>query len=69
MVDNILRLPAVEAQVGLAKSTIYARVREGTFPRPVNLGGRAVGWTQSEISEWLASRVEESRSRHAACRR
>ena len=61
MVVKILRLPSVEAQVGLGRSTIYKRVREGTFPPPVNLGDRAVGWIQAEISEWLAERVLESR--------
>jgi len=41
--DRILRLPAVKAATGLSRSTIYARISEGTFPAPVALGGRAVG--------------------------
>lgn len=59
---NILRRKQVEARTGLSRSTIYLRVSEGTFPKPVNLGARAVGWLEAEINGWLASRVEESRN-------
>jgi prophage regulatory protein len=61
MVNTILRLPAVRARTGLARSTIYLRIAQGTFPKPVNLGGRAVGWLQNEIEEWLKERIEASR--------
>lgn len=59
---TIIRRKQVEARTGLSRSTIYHRVSEGTFPKPVNLGARAVGWLESEIEAWLASRVEESRN-------
>lgn len=62
MTDTILRLPAVKAITGLSRSTIYARIAEGTFPKSVSLGGRAVGWLRSEVEAWLAERIEESRS-------
>ena len=65
MATEILRLPAVRARTGLSRSTIYQRVREGTFPRPINLGKRAVGWVESEITAHLAELVERSR-RNAA---
>lgn len=59
---NILRRKQVEARTGLSRSTIYAHITEGTFPRPINLvGGRAVGWIESEINEWLESRIKHSR--------
>lgn len=58
---TILRRPQVEAQTGLSRSTIYGRVAEGTFPAPVNLGGRAVGWLASEVEDWLRQRIEASR--------
>lgn len=57
----ILRRKAVEARTGLSRSTIYLRVAEGTFPKPVSLGARAVGWLEGEISDWLHARVAESR--------
>jgi prophage regulatory protein len=55
---TILRRRQVEARTGLSRSTIYLRIQEGTFPRPINLGARAVGWVENEINAWLASRVE-----------
>ena len=61
MAHSILRLPAVKTRTGLSRSTIYLRVSQGTFPRPVHLGGRAVGWVESEIQSWLAERIAASR--------
>ncbi len=55
---KILRRPVVEDLTGLSRSTIYLRIQEGTFPRPINLGARAVGWLENEIEAWLASRIE-----------
>ena len=61
MVTAILRLPTVKARTGLSRSTIYLRVAEGSFPTPVSLGGRAVGWIEAEVNDWLAKRIETSR--------
>ena len=61
MATAILRLPVVKARTGLSRSTIYLRVSEGEFPKPVSLGGRAVGWIESEIQQWLEQRIEASR--------
>jgi prophage regulatory protein len=61
MADSILRLPAVKTRTGLSRSTIYLRVSQGTFPRPVSLGGRAVGWVEEEIQSWLSERIAASR--------
>ena len=61
MVTAILRLPAVKARTGLSRSTIYLRVSEGRFPKPVSLGSRAVGWVESEIDDWLNQQIEISR--------
>lgn len=46
---TILRLPAVKAETGLARSTIYLRIGQGLWPSPVRLGSRAVGWPASEV--------------------
>lgn len=54
--DQILRLPQVKVASGLGKSSIYKGVQNGTFPAPVALGARAIGWHQTSISKWLASR-------------
>lgn len=65
MSHSILRLPAVKACTGLSRSTIYLRVSEGAFPKPVSLGGRAVGWLESEIQDWLQRRIDASRKAEA----
>jgi len=57
----ILRLPAVLARTGLSRSTIYLRISEGRFPKPVSLGGRAVGWIEAEVNDWLNQKIEASR--------
>ena len=59
---RFLRLPEVMARTGLSRSTIYLRLDQGRFPSPVSLGGRAVGWIESEIDEWMRNRIAESRS-------
>jgi prophage regulatory protein len=61
MTHRILRLPTVKTRTGLSRSTIYLRVSQGTFPRPVRLGGRAVGWLEAEVQEWLQRQIEASR--------
>jgi len=58
---KILRLPLVRERTGLSRSRLYLRISEGRFPRPVSLGERAVGWLESEITEWLNRRIEASR--------
>jgi len=62
MRKTIVRFPAVKARVNLSRSRIYDGVKRGTFPRPISLGARAVGWIESEIDEWLESRIESSRT-------
>ena len=62
MQTTILRLPQVKARTGLSRSTIYLRISEGTFPKPVSLCARAVGWIDLEIQEWLNQRIESSRN-------
>ena len=66
MATVILRLPLVKSRSGLSRSTIYQRVGAGTFPKPVNLGARAVGWIESEIDDWLAEQIERSRKSASA---
>lgn len=56
---RLLRRKQVEDRTGLSRSTIYARIKEGSFPSPIDLGGgRAVGWVEAEIEAWLQTRIE-----------
>jgi prophage regulatory protein len=66
MAKMILRLPMVKTRTGLSRSTIYLRVATGSFPRPVSLGARAVGWLESDVEEWISHRIEQSRDRDSA---
>lgn len=61
MPHTILRLPAVKARTGLSRSTIYQRISEGTFPEPISLGTRAVGWIEEEVDDWLSHQIASSR--------
>jgi prophage regulatory protein len=58
---TIIRRKQVEARTGLARSTIYERVKSGSFPAPVSLGAKAVGWVESEVDAWLTRQIEASR--------
>jgi len=58
---SILRLPMVIDRVGLSRSTIYDMQSRGDFPSPIKLGTRSVGWIDTEISEWLATREKTVR--------
>lgn len=54
---SILRLPEVKARTGLSRSTIYLQIQKGTFPSPISLGARAVGWVDSEVDALISARV------------
>jgi len=58
---RVIRLGEVEYRTGLARSTIYRRIAEGEFPKPIPLGScRIVGWLESEIDNWLDQKIFES---------
>ena len=58
---NFLRLPQVKQSTGLSKSTIYARIAEGTFPKQIPIGPRLVVWVESDIQNWIAEQVSAAR--------
>jgi len=60
--DNILRLPDVKARTGLSRSSIYAYIKDGKFPQHIALGERSVGWYESEVDAWVASRQRVNRN-------
>lgn len=53
--ESLLRLPEVEAVVGLKKSKLYTLIQEGKFPQPVKLGTRSVRWKASAVYAWIDS--------------
>ena len=52
---KIVRIEEVCELVGLARSTIYAKVSARDFPAPIRLGARSVGWRLADIDKWLAA--------------
>jgi prophage regulatory protein len=63
---KILRRRQVEERTGLTRSVVYSRLKynpkrpneyDETFPHPISLGGRAVGWLEGEIDAWLAAQA------------
>ena len=55
--EPILRRPRVELTSGYSRSTLYLRITQGLWPRPVRLGPRAVGWPAGEVAAINAARI------------
>lgn len=54
---SFLRLAEVVQRTGLSESTIRRLEKRGDFPRRCNLSGRAVGWSEEEVEEWIQERL------------
>ena len=54
---RIIRLSEVKNRTGLSRSSIYAKVNEGSFPVQIPLGLRAVGWIEQEVSDWIENQI------------
>ena len=59
--QKLIRLPQVKQTTGLSKSTIYARIAEGNFPKQIPLGPRLVVWVESDIQKWISDQVATAR--------
>lgn len=57
MTHTIHRLPSVKSESGLSRSTIYLRISQGLWTKPISLGARAVGWPSSEVAAINAARI------------
>ena len=54
---RIVRLPEVRQLTGLSRSGLYKRMKEEAFPHAIGLGGRSVGWVESEVLDWINERI------------
>jgi len=63
MNQRFMRLPEVKSVTGLSRSHIYDLISRGEFPRQYKLGGRASGWLESEVSDWVCLQIAISSSR------
>ena len=59
-IPQLLRLPAVLQVTGLARSTVYRMVADHTFPAPVRLAKRAIGWRHDDVRQWTIERPTAS---------
>jgi len=57
MPNTIFRLPTVRQESGLSRSTLYLRINQGLWTKPISLGGRAVGWPASDVSTLNNARI------------
>lgn len=58
---RLLRLGEVMKRVPLKRSAIYQLAKQGSFPKPVNMGSRSVAWVESEIDAWIDARIATAR--------
>ena len=61
MPESFMRLPAVMNRTGLARSTIYAMIKQGTFPRQIKLSLKCAVWTESDIAAWIQHHIDVAR--------
>jgi len=66
MAERFLRLKEVRLRVPYSRSSIYAKIRIGEFPRPVSLGARAAFWRESDIDGWIEAQILEDKARGGA---
>jgi len=55
--QKIIRLADLHNYVGLRRTQVQQLIKEGRFPRPVQLSARRIGWLESEVAAWQATRI------------
>ena len=58
---SLQRLPIVKERTGKSRSTIYAEMKEGTFPKPVKIGKRAVAWPSNVIDKYIEDKIKDAK--------
>jgi prophage regulatory protein len=59
--NRLLSRREVEQRTSLSRSTMYQQIADGIFPKQIELGARRVGWLESEINQWIATRIAAAR--------
>jgi prophage regulatory protein len=62
---RFLRVRTVVEMVGLSKSTLYARIRDGSFPKPIQIGVQTVVFLESEIFDWMKDKAAKRATKTA----
>ena len=61
MQHRFIRLPEVSKVTGMSRSTIYNRMKDGSFPRSYLLGSRMVAWLEKDIEDWMDSKLDDAK--------
>lgn len=56
---RFLKIKEVTTKTALSRSSIYRKMSEGSFPKPVPIGERAVAWLDNEVKEWMTERLNQ----------
>jgi len=62
MTESFIRLPKVKQRTGFGRSQIYHLIKQGKFPKQIQIGPKSVAWLDSEVSEWMKERIRLSRN-------
>lgn len=54
---RFLKIREVSRETSFSRTTIWRRVKDGTFPAPISLGGRSRAWTERDIEAWKARKL------------
>ena len=63
---TLLRVRDVCARAGLSRSTVYARLAAGRFPKPIYPAPGAPRWRSDEIAAWIETLTAVRDDRAAA---
>ena len=61
---SLLKIHKVCERTALARSTVYSKIANKTFPEPIKTGARGVAWVETEIEAWIREQIEASRGGH-----
>ncbi|WP_303850295.1 AlpA family transcriptional regulator [Seleniivibrio woodruffii] len=61
MAYQLLRRNDVEELTGLSRSAIYQKMQQGDFPKQIKLGERTVAWLETDVTQWIESKITASR--------
>lgn len=59
--ERILRIREVLYRTGLSRSVFYLHLKNGTFPAPIRIGKRSVGWAEGQVSAWINQQIAQVR--------
>lgn len=55
------RLPKITAKFEVSRSSIWAWVKVGKFPRPIKLSENCTAWNAADVEQWAAERIAASK--------